>query len=272
MAQASHLFIIKHPLNTTKLVRPTIEYIQERFDRYNRQMFGGRLPRIPIRLSDAKTFLGQCVSKIHTHPDGQREHYDFELRISTRLDLPQETVDDTIIHEMIHYFIHYNGLHDISAHGPIFRSIMQSINTVHGRHLTISHKSTPDEHTGITPRRTWHVIAILHLRTTPSRPGGNHTSTSTGSGISATTGSNSGTIGVKVLPRTVEKVIMYHRRVSTAPQVERVDLYLHDDPYFDRYPTSAALRYHLADAADILPRLASARPLTITGTTLTYAK
>ncbi len=253
-------------------MRPTVDYITRQFDHYNRLMFGGRLPRIPVRLTEARTYLGQCVSRIVTDTDGLRRHTDFELRISTRLDLAQATVDDTLIHEMIHYFIHYNGLSDTSAHGPIFRSIMQSINTVHGRHLTISHKSTPDEHTGITPRRTWHVIAILHLRTTPSRPGGNHTSTSTGSGISATTGSNSGTIGVKVLPRTVEKVIMYHRRVSTAPQVERVDLYLHDDPYFDRYPTSAALRYHLADAADILPRLASARPLTITGTTLTYAK
>lgn len=253
-------------------MRPTVDYITRQFDHYNRLMFGGRLPRIPVKLTEARTYLGQCVSRIVTDTDGTRRHTEFELRISTRLDLPQATVDDTLIHEMIHYFIHYNGLSDTSAHGPIFHSIMQSINTIHGRRLTISHKSTPDEHTGITPRRTWHIIAVLHLRTTPSRPGDNPTSTPTDSGISTTTGSNLGTIGVKVLPRTVEKVIMYHRRVSTAPQVERVDLYLHDDPYFDRYPTSAALRYHLADAADILPRLASARPLTITGTTLTYAK
>lgn len=248
MAQASHLFIIKHPLNTTKLVRPTIEYIQERFDRYNRQMFGGRLPRIPIRLSDAKTFLGQCVSKIHTHPDGQREHYDFELRISTRLDLPQETVDDTIIHEMIHYFIHYNGLHDISAHGPIFRSIMQSINIAHGRHISISHKSTPGQHTDSDSPPRWHIIAVLHL----NEPDPDH-------------------IGIKVLPRTVEKVIQYYRRVSQAPQVAYIELYLHNAPYFNRYPSSAALRYHPASLAEITPHLTDARRLTIQGNNLNFA-
>lgn len=228
-------------------MRPTVDYIQQRFDLYNRIMFGGRLPRIPIRLSDAKTYLGQCVSRIRIHPDGRREHTDFELRISTRLDLPEATVDDTIIHEMIHYFIHYNGLADTSAHGPIFKSIMHSINTVHGRNLSVSHRSTPVQQEEANSRPRWHVIAVLHLRD-----------------------ASPGTVGIKVLPRTTERIIEFHRRVSSSPQVSGIDLYLHDAPYFNRYPTSAALRYHLVTLSDLTPHLTTARPIKIHGNTLTY--
>lgn len=207
------------------------------------------MPRIPIRLSDAKTYLGQCVSQVRTHPDGRREHTDFELRISTRLDLPADMVDDTIIHEMIHYFIHYNGLADTSAHGPIFKSIMHGINTAHGRHLTVSHKTTPEQRDEANSRPRWHVIAIIHLR--DAAPG---------------------TVGIKVLPRITEKIIEFHRRVSSAPQVTDIDLYLHNAPYFNRYPSSVALRYHPVPLDEITPHLTAARPITIQGSTLTYAK
>lgn len=214
-------------------------------------MFGGRLPDIPIRLSNAATYLGQCVSHVTTDADGVRRHTDFELRISTRLDLPRDTVDDTIIHEMIHYFIHYTGLHDTSAHGPIFRSIMQSINVAHGRNLTISHKSTTEEHaatsSGTGTRGRWHVIAVIYFRDKAD-----------------------GSVGIKVLPRTAERIAMYYHRVSSAPQVERVELYLHNDPFFDTYPTSAALRYHSIPMADLLPHLSDARPVKVDGNKLRY--
>lgn len=213
-------------------------------------MFGGRLPSIPIRLSNAASYLGQCVSHVTTDTDGVRRHSGFELRISTRLDLPQATVDDTVIHEMIHYFIHYNGLHDTSAHGPIFRSIMQSINVTYGRNLTISHKSTPEEHASAHRggRPAWHVIAVIYFNDTDK----------------------DGKVGIKVLPRTAERIAMYYHRVSSAPQVRRVELYLHNDPFFDTYPTSAALRYHSIVLADLLPHLLTARPVTVDGDKLRY--
>ena len=231
-------------------MRPTIEYIRQQFDRFNVLMFGGRLPVIPIRLSNAASYLGQCVSRVTTDASGVRRHTDFELRISTRLDLPRDTVDDTIIHEMIHYFIQYNGLQDTSAHGPIFRSIMQSINVSFGRNLTISHKSSPDEHASAHTggRRAWHVIAVLHFHETE----------------------RDGKVGIKVLPRTAERIAMYYHRVSSAPQVKRVELYLHNDPFFDTYPTSAALRYHSISLTDLMPHLSDARPVTIDGDKLRY--
>ena len=212
-------------------------------------MFGGRLPRIPIKLSDAKSYLGQCVSRITSLPDGRKVHSDFELRISTRLDLPAETVDDTVIHEMIHYFIHYNGLPDTSAHGPIFRSIMNGINASHGRHITISHHSTPEQSAEADSRPKLHVIAVMKLRTLPT-----------------------GRVGIKILPRTAERVIQFHRRALSAPNVESIELYLHNDPFFNRYPVSVSLRYHPVSASELAQHLASARQLAISGNALIYAR
>ena len=120
-------------------MKATVPYIEKKFEEFNRQMFGGKLSKIPVELSDAKTFLGQCVFKKRRKPIGKTELYDFRLRINTRVDLPEREIEDTIIHEMIHYYIGYNKLEDASAHGPLFLSIMNEINRKFGRNLTVSH-------------------------------------------------------------------------------------------------------------------------------------
>ena len=125
---------------------PTVEYLEERFDTFNRMCFEGALPRIPIKLSHARTFVGRLVYRPVRNWRGRvvrRE--DFVIRISTRFDLPEAEIEDTLIHEMIHYWIAWKDIPDSSTHGREFRRIMQEINTRHGRHLTISHKSTPEE-------------------------------------------------------------------------------------------------------------------------------
>ena len=113
----------------------TISYVERKFAEFNRQMFAGQLPKLPIELSDAKTFLGKCVYRKRVKPNGKTENYDFRLRINTRIDLPEHEVEDTIIHEMIHYFIGWKQLEDTSSHGTIFRHIMNSINEKYGRHI-----------------------------------------------------------------------------------------------------------------------------------------
>ena len=105
-------------------MKATIPYIEKKFDEFNRLIFEGKLPRIPIELSNAKTFLGQCVYKKRRRPFGKPKLYDFRLRINTRIDLPEQELEDTIIHEMIHYYIGYNKLEDASSHGPLFLQMM----------------------------------------------------------------------------------------------------------------------------------------------------
>lgn len=73
-------------------MKATIPYIQQKFEEFNRQMFGGKLPMLPIQLSNAKTFLGQCVYKKRRKLFGRTELYDFRLRINTRIDLPENVM------------------------------------------------------------------------------------------------------------------------------------------------------------------------------------
>lgn len=221
-------------------MKPTREYVIRKFNEYNDKMFGGKLPAIPVMLSDAATFMGMIVSQVRTRADGTKEHHSFEMRINARVDLPQDVVDDTIIHEMIHYFIHYNGLTDTSVHGHIFKAIMHSINTAYGRHITIRHKTTAEEHEQfINPKAVWHVIAVLRF--------------------------TSGKCGVKVLPRVIPKVVDFYRQCLRIPEVDRVELYLHNNPYFNRYPTSTSFRIYDIDNATLTENLKNSHPLEVEG-------
>ena len=110
-------------------MRPTIEYIQTRFNEYNDRFFDGALPPIPVKLSNAKTFLGKlCFKRKRKWLFGDYYNTGFVLRINTRADLPEELVEDTILHEMIHYYIAFNQWSDTSTHGQLFRREMKRIN------------------------------------------------------------------------------------------------------------------------------------------------
>ena len=120
---------------------PTLPYVQSRFDEYNARFFGGSLPPIPIKLSHARTFLGKVTFVRHrTWLFGSVRNEKFVLRINTRFDLPEELIQDTILHEMIHYYIAVNQLHDTSTHGQLFRREMHRINSEGNRHIIISYR------------------------------------------------------------------------------------------------------------------------------------
>ena len=127
-------------------MRPTVEYIQERFDEYNVLYFNGSLPPLPVKLSNARTFLGKlCYKKQRTWFLGPYRYSDFVLRINTRMDMPEELVHDTILHEMIHYFIAVNQLRDTRTHGRLFRREMARINRAGNHHITISYRPNEAE-------------------------------------------------------------------------------------------------------------------------------
>lgn len=220
---------------------PTIQYVKDRFDVFNRLMFNGRLPEVSFALTRSRSALGQCVSRIDRHADGRVEHSAFELRFSTCHDLDENVLEDVIIHEMIHLFILCHGLVDTSPHGDIFKSVMNSLNAGFGRHVRISHREENGKPApaAASAKKRWHVIAAIHLR--------------------------SGKTGIKVLPRVVPRILDFHNAASRAVDVLRVDLYLHDNPFFDRYPTSTALKYHLLDKSVLEKNLVGAHRLTPRG-------
>lgn len=214
----------------------TEEFVRRRFAEFNAMMFGGRLPELPIELMSTKTLLGQCTSQIKRLPDGRKQHSAFRLRISTYFDLPESVIEDTIIHEMIHYFIALNGLVDSSPHGDIFKALMHSINTNFGRSITISHRGdAPTGAAAATTRRTLHVVAVVKL--------------------------SSGKTGFKVLPHTDQSIIKYYTAARKAPDVRDVKFYISDNPYFGRFPSSAALKVHIVDPKLLEDALADATPV-----------
>lgn len=206
-------------------MKPTIEYIEIKFGEFNHLIFDDKLPMLPIQLSNAKTFLGMLVYKKRRKLFGRIEKYDFRLRISTRMDLPEAEVEDTIIHEMIHYYIDYNGIKDTSAHGQVFRQMMSDINTRFGRHITITHKSTPEQRQQLVDtRKRWHVIAVVKF--------------------------HDGRTGIKVLPRIRQRIVRYRNLILTSKEVCGVELYMSNDPYFNAYPVSSALKVHIAEPSE----------------------
>lgn len=49
----------------------TVPYIEKKFEEFNQQIFAGKLPKLPVELSDAKTFLGLCVFKRRKGENGK---------------------------------------------------------------------------------------------------------------------------------------------------------------------------------------------------------
>ncbi|MDO4211496.1 MAG: SprT-like domain-containing protein [Bacteroidales bacterium] len=140
----------------------TIDYATKKFHEYNVQMFGGELPLPAIFASKARTYLGRYECDVRHKLFGRTERYNHRIRINTVQDFPEEEIDDIIIHEMIHYFISFKGLHDTSAHGRIFRSMMADINARFGRNISISKRRTKqmiEEDTRV--RR--HYICVMTL-------------------------------------------------------------------------------------------------------------
>lgn len=220
-------------------MKPTLQYVKDKFREYNQLFFKGSLPELPIELSDAKGFIGVCKYKKRRLEDGTIELYNFRLSINTRIDLPEEEIQDTIIHEMIHYFIGINRLEDSSSHGPVFQHMMKSINEQYGRHITISHKGTKEEaEEAVDKRAKWHVIAVVTYY--------------------------GGRKGIKVLPRVVERILAYNKGVSTAPGVENIDFFMSNDPFFNRFPNSAALNVYDLAKEELDTHLAEARKLIVT--------
>lgn len=219
---------------------PTKEYIEQRFERFNQLMFEGKLPKPQIKLSKAKTYLGMCVAKKRRTLLGKTILYDFKLRISTFYDLPEQEVEDTIIHEMIHYYIGLNKLKDTSSHGKLFRQIMNSINERHGRHLTISHKATKEQREqAVNHRRKWNVVAVITFK--------------------------DGKTGIKVLPRIKERILHYHNNVITNIKVKSIQLYMSSDVFFNKYPCSSALNVIYIDKEELFAHITNAEMMQCDG-------
>ncbi|MBQ2024888.1 MAG: SprT-like domain-containing protein [Paludibacteraceae bacterium] len=216
----------------------TVAYIEKNFEEFNKLLFGGELPKIPILLGRATRVIGSFTYRVHKTFWGKKVYSDLKLRFSTKFDLPENELQDVIIHEMIHYYIHFKNLKDKSAHGPLFKDIMNQINKNFGRNISIRHKGAVRAHEQMADAKPrYRVVAVVTMK--------------------------DGKTGIKVLPRIKEKVHHYYKAVSAAPTVSHIALYITQNPFFGQYPCSSALRIHYVDHSILQPQLAEATMLPI---------
>lgn len=201
-------------------------FVSQQFDRFNHEIFGGQLPPIAIRISHAKGFVGKlCYRTERSWLLGRVRKSDFVLRINDRIDLPQDELEDTIIHEMIHYYIALNDIPDRSSHGPEFRRMMTHINRTFGRHISISHRTTAEQqralHEDIKPR----IVAVIHL--------------------------SDGRTCIKRIPLTGCRWGDMDRQLRAAFPIQQIEWYYTTLPYFGRFPASTAMKMQIIPSAEI---------------------
>lgn len=209
-----------------------LDFAKRTFDRFNRTIFQGKLPVPSFELAHATTFLGQykCLRE-----RGRLVHM---LRFSSVLQLEERDWEDIVIHEMIHFYIAYFHLKDSTAHGPLFKRFMDEINTSFGRHVTVS-RSASSLAAPRPPRarrkRIMHTVAVLSLA--------------------------DGRVAIKLLPRVIDSIEYYCTHALRSPQVKRIRTYLSFDVFFEKYPSSKALKMHIIDRKELCQHLTGAEEL-----------
>lgn len=197
----------------------TPAYAKEKIQLFNALYFNGELPEVPVLMSNARSFVGRCEFKRLRLPLRGEKKYDFRLRFSRLFDLSPDEWDDTILHEMIHLWIGVKGIRDTSTHGKVFRQMMDDLNSKHGRNITISHKSAPGEATAPARRqRKTHLVAIVTLK--------------------------DGRRGIKIIPKSERSIRLFRRGMMYSGMVKSLSFRLSANPYFNRFPSSTALKVY----------------------------
>jgi len=216
--------------------------VQSKFQALNTLCFEGRLPAVSIRMSSARSFMGKLSWRQQRRLFGRPVNTDFVLRISTRYPQTEQQLEDTLLHEMIHYDIALHQLRDTGPHGPLFRQKMDDINRRFGRHITISHRRTEEEHRQDTEHRQ-HLVCVSRMR--------------------------DGRVGITIAAKT--RLFWLWDRMPLIPEISSLQWYSTTDAFFNRYPRSRTLRIYPVSLAELEPHLKGARPLYREGRKI-YAK
>lgn len=210
----------------------TIEYVERKFKEFNEQMFEGKLNPLPFKLTTARTFLGQVRFFREKNPDGTWHYMNFQFIISTKVDLPEREVEDTIIHEMIHYYILSNQMQDTGPHGEIFMRIMKEINVKYNRNLSVTHKTTEEEKDQDTEVRQ-HIICVTRFRTNQ--------------------------MGITIANKS--KLFQLWDELPKVPKVAECNWYVSSDPFYNRYPRASSVKIYPISHEDLEAHMSDFKPL-----------
>lgn len=220
-------------------MRPTLQYVIEKFDYYNRLCFKGELPRPVIRLNTRHRAKGMAKCRQTIDANGVMRNMDFCIEISVREDLPEEDYIGIIVHEMIHYYIQYNNLPDDSPHGTLFQKIMNRIIKSFGIKVTITYK--PTEETLMRNKSYWRYICVIR--------------------------DNKDQVFVAVVARN--KILEFWSELNRSEYLTSVRWYISNCRYFDKFPTSVNLRFVKIERDILSHYLAEAKELEYDGHEIT---
>lgn len=222
-------------------MKANIKFVTEKFNVFNRQIFANELPMLPIRIGHARTSLGGLACNKKTNLFGKTQYYNFRMIISDSIDLPQEELEDIIIHEMIHYFIAYKQIQDTSAHGKLFMKMMNDINKRFGRHISVSRRQTASElDTTYTLPPKPRYICITELA--------------------------DGRTGITIAPKT--RIFQLWKTMPQLFKTKSCRWFYTTSPYFGRYPTCLKPKIYVVEKEELQKHLQGAVPLKNDGHTI----
>jgi len=222
-------------------MKATVSFVQETFDKYNNLCFEGKLPPIPIKLTQARTFLGKVTYSGKRNFFGKiLRNVDYCMRISTCFDLQKDVWEDVVIHEMIHYHIALNGIKDTSAHGIVFKNMMNDLNERFGRHIAVRYRSTDSDPSSHREELRANWLCVTQL--------------------------NDGKWGITSCAKT--RVFEMHRNLPKFYRIKSLRWYGSIDPFFNRYPRSIKPRIYSITRAELDEHLSDAVLLKCDGHTI----
>lgn len=222
-------------------MKANIKFVTEKFDVFNRQIFANELPMLPIRIGHARTALGGLACNKKKNLFGKTQYYNFRMIISDTIDLPQEELEDIIIHEMIHYFIAYKQIQDTSAHGKLFMKMMNDINKRFGRHICVSRRQTASE--------------LDTIYTLPPKPR-----------YICVTELADGRTGITIAPKT--RIFQLWKTMPKLFKTKSCRWFYTTSPYFGRYPTCLKPKIYVVEKEELQKHLQGAVPLKNDGQTI----
>ena len=221
-------------------LRITSEWAKRKYNEFNSRFFGGKLPKdIQFEMSGTQNAVGDASCVVSNMPSagsiqvGDNYVGKLKIRLSSYFnDITETEAEEVLLHEMIHYSILSRQLKDESAHGPLFRRMMDDINRRFGRHITVSHRRTAEDNARDTAVRQ-HLVCRVRFR--------------------------DGRSGLTVAAHT--RLLPLWDALAGWSEVGEFRWYITRDPFFNRFPRSKVVKVYRVDDAELEEHLRSAVPL-----------
>ncbi|MDE7180115.1 MAG: SprT-like domain-containing protein [Muribaculaceae bacterium] len=136
-------------------MRPTVEYLHDKFEYFNNLCYQGKLPHPEIKLNRRASSMGLTRATYNR----QTREKKVWIEISVKFDLPETEVVDTLLHEMIHYYIMVFDLKDSSQHGQLFRSEMRRLYADYGLKVSLKFTDTNLVQEQLSPERRYFCLS-----------------------------------------------------------------------------------------------------------------